>query len=208
MSRAGELAPTRLGLLRAQRRLGRVRKGVELLRRKRQALVVELFGLAQPAAEERARIAAQAERAYAALLEALAARGLGEITAIGWPSREVEIELRAARRWGVITATVAERPPIVRTLAARGTAPASTGPAIATSGLEFEMLIERLLDAAPRELTIRRLGAELARTSRQLGALEHRVGPALAQRIAVVRSALDEREREERMRLRRLLAKS
>ena len=48
------------------------------------------------------------------------------------------------------------------------------------------------------------LGAALARTSRQLHTLEHKVAPALRDRIAAIGRALDEREREEHTRLRQL----
>ncbi len=51
-------------------------KAVELVRRKREALVGELFKLARPAADARAQIAVGTRRAYAALLGALAAHGL------------------------------------------------------------------------------------------------------------------------------------
>ena len=50
-------SPTRMNLLRAARRLGQVTRGVGLLRRKREALVTELFKLARPAADARALIA-------------------------------------------------------------------------------------------------------------------------------------------------------
>jgi V/A-type H+-transporting ATPase subunit D len=96
---------------------------------------------------------------------------------------------------------------VARTLGARGTAPAGTGPAAVQAATEFERLTELLLDAAPREMLLRRLGQALAQTSRQVHSLEHRVSPRLRGDIARVRQVLDEREREERFRLRRIITR-
>jgi vacuolar-type H+-ATPase subunit D/Vma8 len=64
-----------------------------------------------------------------------------------------------------------------------------------------------LLDAAPQEMLLRRVGEALAQTSRQVHTLERRVSPQLERDIARVRRILDEREREERLRLSNLLRK-
>ena len=60
-------------------------------------------------------------------------------------------------------------------------------------------------DAAPREMLLRRLGAALAQTMRQVNRLERRVAPGLRRQAAQLRAALDEREREEHSRLSLLL---
>lgn len=194
---------TRQHLLRTQRRLARVEKGIGLLRRKREALVVELFRLARPAAGLRAAIGARATTAYPALRTALAAEGMTGLQAIGWPVREVEIEVRGKSVWGIAVSEILQRPAVRRTLAARGTAPPHTGAAAIAAG-EFEILTELLLDAAGQEALLRRLGEALQRTSRQVNTLERRIGPALEAGLVQMRRTLDERERDEHLRLRRL----
>ena len=52
---------------------------------------------------------------------------------------------------------------------------------------------------------MRRLGEALSQTSRQVSSLECRVTPRLEHQIATTRRTLDEREREEHLRLRHLL---
>ena len=198
-------ALTRQNLLRSRRRLERVTKGVSLLRRKREALVAELFRIARPAADQRVSIADRAAHAYPALLAALAGDGSAGLRVIGWPWRELRVEIRPAQVWGIPIAELLQRPPIQRSLAARGTPPGSTGTAPVTAATEFEQLIELLLDAANRETLLRRLGEAVSRTSRQVNTLERRVGPDLGDRITRIRRALDEREREEHLRLSRLL---
>ncbi len=205
MSGASSLAPTRLNLLKASRRLERVTRGGALLRRKREALVGELFRLARPAADARAQITAAARRAYPALLGALTLERFAALRATAWPARELTVDIEPGLVWGTVVSRIVGRPPLSRTLGARGTAPGVTGAAAVQAASAFERLAEVLLDAAPREMLIRRLGEALAQTSRQVNMLERRLAPALRRQLAGVRFALDEREREERLRLRHFL---
>jgi H(+)-transporting ATP synthase subunit D len=201
---AANLAPTRLNLVRAVRRLERLTRGAAVLRRKREALVTELFRLARPAADAREQIAAAALRAYPLLGGALAQEGQAGLRAIGWPGRELAVEMLPGSVWGIVISRIVARPPVARTLGARGTAPAGTGLAAIQAAAEFEKLTELLLDAAPREMLLRRLGQALAQTSRQVHSLEHRLSPRLRENISRVRQVLEEREREERLRLQSL----
>lgn len=197
-------SPTRMNLLRAARRLGQVTRGVGLLRRKREALVTELFKLARPAADARALISDAGLRAYPPLLAALSLHGRAGLRALAWPERLLQVEVEGGSLWGIAVSRIAARPALVRTLAARGTTPGLTGPAAAAAASAFERLADLLLEAAPREMLIRRLGEALAQTSRQVNTLERRLAPALRSAVTDMRRTLDEREREERLRLKRL----
>ena len=207
MSSARGPAPTRSNLLRMRRRLARVEKGVELLTRKRQALVSELFKVATPAIEARGRVEAEAAAAWPALVEALAAEGGDSLERLGAPRRSIEVDVTASELWGVTTGTVERVTPVRRSLSGRAQAPGLTGAAAAVASDRFEALLEQLLDAASSELLLRRLAEALARTSRQVNTLERRVGPELAASVRRIRGVLEEREREDAVRLRRLVGK-
>ena len=185
------LAPTRANLLRTRARLQRVERGVSVLRRRREALVRELFHAARPAADARLRLAEQAASAGRALVAAAAEHGEVGLDAMTRPAREVEISLDTRMVWGVAVADLTERSSLRRNLVERGTAPLSTGPAAALAADGFEELAELLLEAAPREMMLRRLGHVLARTSRQLHQLEHRETPQLIGEIARVQAELN-----------------
>ena len=196
---------TRQNLLGLQRRLERIGKGAALLRRKREALVGELFRMAKPAAMARISIAESAARAYPVLLDALGDEGYAGLRGIGWPARDLAVDMRPGQVWGIPIAEIVHRPPIRRNLAARGTSPAWTSASAAGAATAFESLAELLLDAAGREALLRRLGDALSRTSRQVNTLERRLDPALRGQLTAVRRTLDEREREEHLRLARLI---
>jgi V/A-type H+-transporting ATPase subunit D len=191
-----------MNLLRARRELARVTRGIALTRRKREALVAELFKLARPAVDVRTRIAEAVSRAVESLADALAERGSAELAAMAWPAVDPLVELRPAKVWGLAVSDVVGRTPIARTLDARGLAPGTVGPAVATTASRFEELADLLVDAAPREQRVRRLSEAVAETTRRLLTLEQRVAPGLTAQITSVRRQLEEREREEHLRLR------
>lgn len=196
---------TRMALVRARRRAQRVEKGAAVLRRKREALIAELFRLARPAADTRALIAETADRGYHAYRTALALHGVAGLRPLAWPGRELEVAIDPLSVWGIRAATVVPAGPVRRTVGARGIAPGISGPAATDAAAKFEDLTDLLVNAASRELLIRRLGDALATTSRQVHTLERRVAPQLETAISRTARALEEREREERTRLRHLL---
>jgi vacuolar-type H+-ATPase subunit D/Vma8 len=96
---------------------------------------------------------------------------------------------------------------VVRSLAARGLCPGPGEAASHDAAREFELLVEQLLDAAPQEHAMRRLGQALAQTTRLVNTLEQRVAVRLAADLAGIRRTLAEREREEHQRIKRLAAR-
>jgi H(+)-transporting ATP synthase subunit D len=205
MTVGGRPAPTRQNLLALERRLDHVGKGTGLLRRKREALVTELFKLARPAVAARASIAACSAKAYPALLAALSGEGAEGLAAVGWPGRDLRVEIRSGQVWGIAIAEILGRPPVRRTPQARGVPPGAVSGPVAEATEGFEELTDLLLDAANRETLLSHLGEALSRTSRQVNTLERRLQPAIEADLAAIRRTLDEREREEHVRLERLL---
>ena len=199
------ITPTRSGLVRASAQLGRVKKGRELLNRKREALIHELFKSARPALNAREEVGERAREAYRTLLHALSVQGRASLETFAWPEREVEVVLEETQVWGISVPSVASHTPIQRTLTARETSAPSVGPAAAQAATEFEHLIELVLEALPKEQLVRRLGDALAKATRQVNTLQLRVEPQLAAELRTVKQMLEERERDERSRLRHVL---
>jgi len=199
------VSPTRSGLVRANAQLERVQKGRELLNRKREALIVELFNSAKPALDARRHVEEAAAEAYRSLLEALSVHGETSLRAYGWPKRQIELELEHHQVWGVQVPSVVSHTPIRRTLTMRGTAGAAVGPAAALAATEFERLIALVVDSLPKEQLVRRLGEALHRATRQANMLQQHVEPALIGELRALRRLLEERERDERSRLRHVL---
>lgn len=201
------LAPTRVNLLRARRRLSQVERGTVLLRRKREALVRELFRLARPAADIRARIADGLREAYDSLLRALAVHGRAGLRTIAGPPRDIEVQIEPAQLWGINVTDITGRPAIQRMVDARGVAPATAGPTTSETARRFEALTELLLDAAAAEQRIQRISEAVSQQTRHLRTLEQRLTPQLQEQIVAIQGTLQEREREEYLRLKHLQRK-
>jgi vacuolar-type H+-ATPase subunit D/Vma8 len=193
--------------LRSTRRLEQVRRGAELLKRKRHSLVEELFARARTAVTSREAIDAQARRAWQSLFVAVSSLGSDRLTPLGWPTREIDINATLTDLWGMHLVESINRPPLVRSLAARGLLPGPGETVIHETAREFETLVEQLLDAAPEEHVMRRLGQALSRTTRLVNTLEQRVAVRLVADLAGIRRTLNEREREEQVRIKRLIAR-
>jgi vacuolar-type H+-ATPase subunit D/Vma8 len=206
MTRDVRTSATRAAVLRDARRLDQVRRGAALLKKKRQSLVEELFRRARIAIDSREAIDAQSLRAWRSLLQALSSSGSDGLAPLGWPTREIDVELTAVELWGLHAVRLASRPPLVRSVAARGVLPDTGAAASHDAAREFELLLELLIDAAPQEQAVRRLGEALSRTTRLVNTLEQRVVVRLAARLAEMRRTLAEREREEHLRLKHLVA--
>jgi vacuolar-type H+-ATPase subunit D/Vma8 len=187
--------------------LAQVQHGAALLKRKRQSLVEELFARAKTAVTSRETIETQARRAWRTLWIALSSNGSQPLVPIGWPTRDIDVELRATELWGIRAAELTNRPVLVRSLAARAVCPGPGEFAGPDAARRFESLVELLIDAAPREHAMRRLGHALSHTTRLVNTLEQRVAVRLAAEVAEIRRTLSEREREEHHRIKRLVAR-
>jgi V/A-type H+-transporting ATPase subunit D len=198
------LVPTRSTLLRARAQLDRVRRGADAVSRKRQALVGHLFRIARPAIDARAEITQRVNEAADKMFDAVAVNGLDALRATALPPRELAVDVTPAQIWGVPVADVQPVEQVRRTLEARGVTAGSAGREMNAAADAYEALAEVLIAAAPGELRVARLADAVASTSRQLRLLRERVEPRLIGQIATVAHTLEEREREEHLRLKHL----
>jgi len=198
------LAPTRSNLQALARRRSRVRRGVALLRRKREVLVRELLDIARPALEARDELSRRARDAWDALLAALTVHSEAELQALALPERDLHVEMEVTNAWGIEIPWFGTPPHVVRTLEMREQAAATAGPSAEQAQTAFEHLVEQIVRVAPDELRLDRLGRHLARTTRQLNMLEQRLAPRLDAQHATMRRVLEERERDDHVRLRTL----
>lgn len=203
MSTLGKASATRSNLVRMRRRREQVDRGAALLRRKRESLVAELFERAKPAIGSRRAIEDEAAAAYRALVDALAAAASTDLRPLGWPSRDVRLDVAPRDVWGIRGVELEKRPVVVRSLAARGVAEGPNDAAAGDAAERFERLVELLLAAAPEELFLRRIGHALGNVTRLVNTLEQRVAVGLAHDAESMQHTLEEREREEHLRLKR-----
>ena len=197
------ITATRTELMQRRAGIAFARQGRDLLFDKRMALVRELHRLDTDVTSELAHATTLGRRARADLEVALVEEGpvLVEGVAVG-AATGIRVEREDRTVVGVRVVTV--RPPRIRRPAEqRGSAPALVAPSVNIAADGYERYLEQVLRFVALEATVRRLTQEIARTTRQVNALENVVIPALEAEATQITAVLDEREREEHSRLKR-----
>jgi V/A-type H+-transporting ATPase subunit D len=90
----------------------------------------------------------------------------------------------------------------------RGYAMLGTSAVIDEAAEAFEDLLEAVIEAAEIETTMKRLLDEIESTKRRVNALEFKVIPELTEARDFIKMRLDEMEREELFRLKKIKARS
>jgi V/A-type H+-transporting ATPase subunit D len=182
-------------------------EGAELLRNKRDALIREFFGLARPLLDFRTKLAQLVSSARLALLEAQAMDGPEQVRSVALAcKREVELNIQEQNIWGITLPEVAKTT-LVRTLRDRGYSVVGTSSRIDEAAENYEKVLDMAVEMASLEIKLRRLGTEIRKTTRRVNALEQRVIPELREQVKFIEATLEQREREDIFRLKRLKKK-
>jgi V/A-type H+/Na+-transporting ATPase subunit D len=201
-----ELIATRAELLSRRARITLARQGRDLLTDKRAALMREFGRLSASVLEREAALGKQAIEARRELRDAVVFDGPEVIDSSAFAaSGAVDVRLSARSVAGVLVVEI-EHDSVARPRTARGYSLLATTVRTDLVAASFETQLDLLLDAAAAVLSLRRLAGEIARTTRRISALEHVVVPGLELERDMIAMVLEEREREDRVRLRRARA--
>jgi V/A-type H+-transporting ATPase subunit D len=118
-----------------------------------------------------------------------------------------EIQLRSRNLMGVVVPNIRSST-IVAPLNERGYGIIGTSPRIDEATDAYEKLVETVVKAAELETTIKKLLEEIERTKRRVNALEFKVLPELEEIQRFISFRLDEMERDNTFRLKRIKDKS
>jgi V/A-type H+-transporting ATPase subunit D len=200
-----DVPPTRSSLLRMKQELQFAREGYEILDKKREVLTLELIRLAHDAEVFQEQVRSQLDAAYRTLEQARLTMGQEHME---WAAlavnKTVDVQLKYR---GVMGVTL----PVIE---ARGKPPempyslGDTTAALDEASTVFRDVLENVPRLAELVTSVWRLAGELRKTQRRVNALEHIFIPDYTETIAFIESALEEREREETFRLKRLKSKA
>jgi len=198
------ISPTRMELLARKMQLALAEQGRDLLKEKRNALLKEFRQVADQAlrsSDELDRAAGAARRALA-MAEAL--DGVEAVRSAAFAAQgEISIGVEGANIMGV-PVPVIERKSVARSLLDRGYSLTSTSARIDTVAERFEAELDLVIEVANSELCLRRLAEEIRKTSRRVNALENILLPRLIAQRDYIAMILEEREREDLFRLKRV----
>ncbi len=197
---------TRMNLLLLKRQIHVAERGRDFLRSKREALVREFLAVMDRVVESRGQVEAALGQALSSLALALGMEGRATLQSVSYAAqRELPIELTERNVWGVRIPDLHYRP-IGRSLDARGYATSGVSTYVDETARRFEAVLELVLRGVAVEVRLKKLGAEIKRTTRRINALNEVLIPSLAGAVREIRQALEERERESLFRTKRFKA--
>ncbi|MGD2158138.1 MAG: V-type ATP synthase subunit D [Anaerolineales bacterium] len=192
---------TRMELLARKKQIALARQGRELLEQKRTALMKEFMRIVDTVMERSDALQNSADEARRALARTEAIAGTEALRSASLASRsELPLQVMTASVMGVKVPHV-EQKRVTRSVIGRGYSIVGTSPTIDETASAFETEVELILKLAKSELRLKRLAAEIQRTSRRLNALDHLLIPRLEDERDFIQTALDERERSDHFRL-------
>ncbi len=195
---------TRMELLAKKARIALAEQGRELLEQKRTALLREFLRVADRAMAESDVLQRAATDARRALARAEASTGTEAVRSAALATRsELTLEVRVANVMGVNVPAI-EQKRVARSALARGYSLTGTSVTIDEAAAAFEAEVDSAIQLAESELRLTRLAAEIQRTSRRVNALQHVLIPRLVAERKYIQMALDERERGDHFRLKRV----
>jgi V/A-type H+-transporting ATPase subunit D len=191
--------------LRSQIRLAR--QGADLLSRKKEALLREFFAQVDAVYPQRVRLteSLRRETVEAILTEAVLGRQV-LASAAQAAARDFAVRAVPQNLWGVRILDL-EHSYRARDAATRPGSLRGLEPGVDEVAEGFARIVLEMLELAPRELRLRRLGEEIRRTNRKINALQQQVIPRLEARARAIDQVLEERARDDVIRLKRLKQK-
>jgi V/A-type H+-transporting ATPase subunit D len=202
-----QIKATRAELLARKNQIALAYQGRDLLKQKRNALMQQLMQMAEQVMRSSDILEQQMAEATATLALAEAIDGPEVVRSAAFAAQgQVSLEVSGANIMGV-PIPVIEQKKIGRSPLDRGYSPSSVSSRVEATAEAFESLLDLVIELADRELRLRRLAEEIGRTTRRVNALENVLIPQLQAQLDYIQMILEEREREDIFRLKRVKTK-
>jgi V/A-type H+-transporting ATPase subunit D len=203
-----DIKPTRSELLEVKRRIKLSQSGYKILKMKRDGLILEFFKILEEAKEIREKVNRDYERAMEKIAVAKAVDGVIPVKSAAFALKEhPEIQLRSKNVMGLVIPEI-DANSIRSSAEKRGYGIIGTSIYIDEAAKAFEDLTATILEAAEIETTMKRLLDEIEKTKRRVNALEYKVIPELKEAQVFISLRLEEMERENTFRLKRVKQKA
>jgi V/A-type H+/Na+-transporting ATPase subunit D len=202
-----DIKPTRSELLKVKKQIKLALSGHSLLKKKRDGLILEFFEILKKAKTLRQELVEEYKIALGKMNVARALEGDLRIKSIAMAIREIpEIKLTTKNIMGVKVPKI-EKVDIQKAMMNRGFGIYNSA-AIDEAASSYEKVVEKVLLAAEIETSMRKLLNEIEKTKRRVNALEFVVMPRLKKTQNFIRLRLEEMERENIFRMKRIKAKA
>jgi len=201
---AEDVSPTRSEELRLKERIDLAENGHEILEKKRDGLIHEFMQVIDDAQDVNEELANLYSEAQLKLLMAKVYDGEDTVRSSAMSvSVEPTVESTTSNIMGVVVPEISSEK--VRTdILSREYGITSATSRIDSTADKYEELVEKIIDAAETQTKILRLLDEIEKTKRRVNALEHKVIPEMENSLDYVSQTLEESEREETFRMKKV----
>ena len=199
-----DVKPTRSELIATRKRIKLSISGHKLLKMKRDGLIIEFFELLPKVKDMRSQLVELYTVVDKKLAVAMVADGKSALkSAANCRQTPPQVELSENNIMGVVVPQI-KVSTIQKSVEERGYGLIGTSVRIDESVHAFEKLAEKVLEAAELETTMKKLLDEIESTKRRVNALEFKVIPNLEEIASYITLRLEELERENVFRLKRI----
>jgi V/A-type H+-transporting ATPase subunit D len=201
-----DIKPTRSELIRLKRQIRFSERGYNILKLKRDGLILEFRKVLEDAKRSQSDLQDAYRRSMERIAIAHTVQGSIGVKAAALSRKETpEIELTSKNIMGVVVPEI-RGSKVKKGILERGYSLIGTSSVIDAAAEGFEDLVEAVIRSAEIETTLKRLLDDIEGTKRRVNALEYRVIPELKTASAFIKMRLDEMEREELFRLKKIKA--
>jgi len=199
-----DIKPTRSELIELKRKIKLSESGHKILKMKRDGLILEFFEVLEKAKSVRAELDADFNVATEKINIAKAVEGVVTVRSTAFSFKDSpQLEVESKNVMGVVVPKI-ESSSVRKSLNERGYGIIGTSSRIDEAADAYEILVEKIILAAEIETTIKKLLDEIEKTKRRVNALEFKVIPELSEARDFIILRLDEMERENTFRLKRI----
>ncbi len=199
-----DVKPTRSELIELKKKIKLSESGHKLLKMKRDGLILEFFEILNKAKDVRSELDASFKEASERIGIAKSVEGIIIVKSTAFALKDApQIEVESHNIMGVVVPKI-ESSSIRKAINKRGYGVLGTSSYIDEAADSYEILVEKIILAAEIETTMKRLLDDIEKTKRRVNALEFKVIPELTEAMNFIQLRLEEMERENTFRLKRI----
>jgi V/A-type H+-transporting ATPase subunit D len=202
-----DVKPTRKNLMAIEDRIELSERGHDTLEKKRDGLIMEFMDILDQAQDVRSDLDDDYERAQRSINMARAMEGDVAVRGAAAALKEhPEITTQSKNIMGVVVPQI-ESTKVKKSLDQRGYGLVGTSARIDEAADAYEELLETIILAAEVETAMKKMLEEIEKTKRRVNALEFKLLPELRDAQEYIEQKLEEQEREEIFRMKKIKAK-
>ena len=203
-----EVRPTRAELLERKQQIGLAQQGMDLLKQKRDALLIEFMGVMDETLRLSDSLGRTVREAQYSLAVAQAVDGTVALRSAGLATKgEIVVDMTGTKIMGVSVPVVTKGESPVKSSFTRGYSVTGVSSRVDETAEKFEHILDVIIEYADIETRLKRLGEEINKTNRRVNALEQVTVPQLIEQVGYISQTLDERAREDLFRLKKVKKK-